>query len=186
MQPKISCLIAVASAVFIGARSELPELRPELGRYQNGYSCFPLNPPWYTVYRSFELDPYLGGNAKCIRVVQTTPLVNNTAEGIISFGANGKLDVKMTLGSSPGYKFQNVVRVSPKGLPDLSLEFRDAYANCGKCKILRHPYISDTACSVLAPEKEVNKLTPECHFIYELLCGTKKYPIYESSCKSTD
>ncbi|EEC15924.1 hypothetical protein IscW_ISCW013441, partial [Ixodes scapularis] len=44
-----------------------PELRPELGKYQDDSKCFPMKETWYVTYRSHEIDPGFGGKAKCVK-----------------------------------------------------------------------------------------------------------------------
>ncbi|KAG0428196.1 hypothetical protein HPB47_024809 [Ixodes persulcatus] len=145
--------LAIAS---LASSDTLSEKRPELGQYQDDGKCFPLKTSWHMMYRSFETDPFFGNTAKCARVTGKSPVVNDSTEANIEFSPDGKRGIKIKLISSDGYTQKNVLRVSLK---------------------------NQTACSVLLPTTQLHQPNTVCDFVYDLLCGTKKYQIYDDSCK---
>ncbi|XP_077486463.1 uncharacterized protein LOC144097687 [Amblyomma americanum] len=128
--------------------------------------CFPLKHSWFVAYRSYDVDPFFGLTAKCVRFHSTeTPDLNVSSSPL-----------KVT-------KHQNALRVSPTEGAEVEIDLRIDYVDCNTCKILRHPYVSKTACSLMVPEQHVANPHSACHFIYRMLCGSKKVQIYDESCK---
>lgn len=172
-----------ASCVLIVADAHVSTTDPELGRFQDDGKCFPLKESWYIVYRSYESDPFFGLTAKCVRIHSTdVPYVNNATKVKVEFGDDEKLDLHVKLVSSEGYNHQNIIRVSPGEGGEVEIDLPVSYVDCDTCKILRHPYISKTACSLMVPAKHAANPHSVCHFIYHILCGSKKFPIYDHSC----
>ncbi|KAM7307654.1 putative secreted protein [Ixodes scapularis] len=65
---------------------------------------------------------------------------------------------------------------------DQSLTLFVSYLDPGKCGVNRNLYVDETACTVFVPESQLGKNTTCCDFVYDLLCGTTKHQIYDSSC----
>ncbi|KAL1472613.1 hypothetical protein MTO96_039215 [Rhipicephalus appendiculatus] len=163
--------LATASAA---ASSSWPDNNPDLGPYQDET----------TIYRNFENDPYLGGDAKCLRTGSTGPLVDSSLNTTFEYGSDGLLEVTFTLMSSPGYTAKNVIYYQPRnsGLGDFA--FTAAYRDCKRCKVFRHNYINNGAgCSYWLTDEALNEKDTCCEFVYALLCGPDKYMIYDDSCK---
>ncbi|KAG0428195.1 hypothetical protein HPB47_024808 [Ixodes persulcatus] len=177
-------VLAVLAIASLASSDTLNEKRPELGQYQDDGKCFPLKTSWHMMYRSFKTDPFFGNTAKCARFTGTSPVVNGSTEANIEFSPDGKSGIKIKLISSDGYTHKNVLRVSLKDLEEVSVDVSVAYVDCNVCKVLRHTYISKTACSVLLPTTQLHQPNTVCDFVYDLLCGTKKYQIYDDSCKT--
>uniref|UniRef100_A0A023GCV9 Putative lipocal-1 1 n=1 Tax=Amblyomma triste TaxID=251400 RepID=A0A023GCV9_AMBTT len=176
--------LLISACAFLAAEAEFNVKDPELGQFQDDGKCFPLKKTWFVVYRSYDSDPFFGLTAKCLRVHSTdVPYVNNATRVRVEFGDHGILDLNAKLLASEGYKHQNRLRVSPVEGPELEIDLRVDYVECNTCKILIHPYISKTACSLLVPEPHVANPHSACHFIYRMLCGSKKVQIYDASCK---
>lgn len=160
--------------------STYPELRPELGKYQDDTKCFPLKETWYLTYRSHETDPGFGGKAKCVKGSQIGTSVGTTIPLLLSFGEI-KRNASATLKSTEGYEVKNAVQYKTfQGIVQVHI----AYVDCNSCKVIRHPYIKQgPACSVLVVESQLGKPTV-CDFVFDLLCGASpKYQIYEEGCK---
>lgn len=47
--------------------------------------CFPLTETWYQVYRSYEVDPVLGGTSKCVRATETGAFENDVAPVLLQY-----------------------------------------------------------------------------------------------------
>ncbi|KAM7308384.1 uncharacterized protein LOC115321861 [Ixodes scapularis] len=157
-----------------------PELRPELGKYQEVWKCFPLKETWYLTYRSHETDPGFGGKAKCVKGSQTGPIVAGAAPLLLHTGGT-RTNVTITPKSNQGYQVKNALQFkTPQGMLGVHIP----YVDCASCALYRHPYITPgPACSVLVPESQLGKDTV-CDFVFDLLCGTSaKYNIYEEGCK---
>ncbi|CAN7989293.1 unnamed protein product [Ixodes hexagonus] len=176
-------VVALASFLVVVAGVNYPERKPELGVYQDEEKCFPYTGTWYAKYRNFERDPYFGGTAKCVRCTHHEDFKNGSHVHLVEVGSS-KVDIKVTPVSSEGYAHKNVLRVSLLDHEEIEINASVVYVDCNVCKILRHPYISKTACSVLVPATQVHKGGTVCDFIYDLLCGSQKYQIYDDSCKS--
>ncbi|KAK8758627.1 uncharacterized protein LOC144099053 [Amblyomma americanum] len=177
------CLL-ISACAFLAAEAQFDVRDPELGEFQDDGKCFPLKHSWFVVYRSYEADPFFGLTAKCVRFHSTeTPYVNNATSIRVEFGDHDKQDVYVKLVSFQGYKHQNALRVSPTEAGELEIDLPIDYVDCDTCKILRHPYVSRSACSLMVPEQHVANPHSACHFIYRMLCGSKKVQIYDESCK---
>ncbi|XP_042147312.1 uncharacterized protein LOC115321863 [Ixodes scapularis] len=218
-------LVTLSAALTLGgvldaanvynSATKYPELRPELGKYQDFSKCFPVKEKWYMTYRSHEIDPGFGGKAKCLRGSVTGSMAAGTAPVLLGIGGT---DTKatVTVKSTEGYRDKNALEFkTPQG----SVDVRVAYVDCDTCKVFRHPYIKsgqDTysnhdfrvyslytdcstcsvfwsnyveegpACSLVVPESNVDNIPQHCHYIYDMHCGPTKYWIYDKSCGSKD
>ncbi|EEC12547.1 secreted protein, putative [Ixodes scapularis] len=193
----------VAFSIFRcgSATSNYPEMNPELGKYQDASAVFPLSETWYAAYRNYEDDPVFG-TSKCLGFTEAQPeedggypvvarygqesqsLIGqvealNTRRNIQAIwrGCNGVI----TLGTSEGYNTKNLIVLQPEG-QDQSLTLFVSYLDPGKCGVNRNLYVDETACTVFVPESQLGKNTTCCDFVYDLLCGTTKHQIYDSSC----
>ncbi|XP_049270865.1 uncharacterized protein LOC119388998 isoform X2 [Rhipicephalus sanguineus] len=172
---------ATASA---GASSRWPDIDPDLGAYQDETTCFPFESNLHQIYRNFANDPYLGGDAKCLRTGSTGALADSSLNTTFKYGSRGVLHVTFTLMSSPGYTAKNVVYYHPTKSNLGDFVFTVAYRDCEKCKIFRHNYIKNGAgCSYWLTDEALNEKNTCCEFVYALLCGPDKYKIYDDSCK---
>ncbi|XP_077532560.1 uncharacterized protein LOC144144929 [Haemaphysalis longicornis] len=178
----------VAAMAFSGtfekiyAGQSFPENNPALGIYQNEANCFPVTDRWYIMYRSFEYDPYFGGNPTCISVTQSGVYENSAADFSVELGATDKLNVTATLMSSPGYDVQNVLNVVAIGAPEVNFNLTVAYVNCESCKVIRHSYADGgKGCSLWQPKAALGQDVTCCHYVYDLVCGTStKYQLYDN------
>ncbi|XP_077486014.1 uncharacterized protein LOC144097099 [Amblyomma americanum] len=161
------------------------ELRPELGKYQNEAECYPLESYWYVIYRTYDHDPYFG-DGKCTYFRQTKPLVNGTAEGHVNNSSGLVVNVKTELLKSEGYKYYNKVNVTVLSGPKKghNVHVYTAYSDCNECKVYRHPYAGESACSLVVPAHKKNHLTHSCKFIFHLLCGESHHAVYDETCKT--
>ncbi|KAL3243550.1 hypothetical protein MRX96_020147 [Rhipicephalus microplus] len=167
---KILVLSAACFGALLGVRAQQVNVRdPELGEFQDDGKCFPLKQPWFVAFRNYEVDPFFGLAAKCVRFSPTdVPYVDNATHVKVEYGDHDSLDLSVQLVRTDGYHHQNALRVSPTGAP---------------CKIIRHPYAGRAACSLLVTAEHIENPPNACHFIYRLLCGATKIPIYDESCK---
>lgn len=178
------CLLALAFLV-VAANALYYETKPELGKYQDEAKCFPYETYWYVVYRTFEHDPYLD-HGKCAYVAQTKPLVNETAHAHLKDATGQVLEFTTELHKTEGYKYYNKHNVSLLNGPKKghSVSLFSAYSDCDECKVYRHPYIGENACSLLVPAHRKNNLTHSCKFIFQLLCGNNYETVYDETCKA--
>ncbi|XP_065305485.1 uncharacterized protein [Dermacentor albipictus] len=171
-------LAVAANAVHI-------ERRPDLGEFQDERECFPYETPWLAVLRNFENDPYIGGNAKCIRVTQTAPLQGDVTENVVEYGHTEKVRNKVTLMSTEGYHHKNLMNVTFLEGPGKGahLLLFSMYSDCDKCKVYRNPYAGEDACTLFVPASRARQIDPACQFIFNLLCGSDKhYHLLDDSC----
>uniref|UniRef100_V5H6Z5 Putative lipocal-1 1 n=1 Tax=Ixodes ricinus TaxID=34613 RepID=V5H6Z5_IXORI len=167
------------------ATSNYPEMNPELGKYQDASAVFPLSETWYAAYRNYENDPAFG-TSKCLRFSETESEEDGGYPVVAQYGQETKsLDGRITLESSEGYNTKNLIVLHPEG-QDQSLTLFVSYLDPGKCGINRNLYVDENACTVFVPESQLGKNTTCCDFVYDLLCGTTKHQIYDSSCDKQD
>ncbi|XP_029848976.2 uncharacterized protein LOC115331055 [Ixodes scapularis] len=175
-------IAALVSLNFCSGSQSWPELNPELQQYQDLSKCYPLPVTWYVIFRNFESDPVFGGTAKCVRFTETGPPEDGAYPVLIEYG-NQSTHTKSTLESSPGYTVKNVLSFTPPTQAITDYKEYISYVECDKCAVLRNVYISDSSCSLLVPQSQLNKDVTCCEFIFDLLCGTTpKYNIYDESC----
>ncbi|EEC15927.1 conserved hypothetical protein, partial [Ixodes scapularis] len=177
-------VVALASFLVVVAGVSYLERRPELGVFQDEEKCFPYTGTWHAKYRNFEHDKYFGATTKCVRVSHKETFKNGSTVHRVEVGSTVKVVIKIKLVSSEGYTHKNTLHVSLKDLEEVSVDVSAAYIDCNVCKVLRHTYISKTACSVLLPATQLHQPNTVCDFVYDLLCGTEKYQIYDDSCKT--
>ncbi|KAL1416218.1 hypothetical protein MTO96_006477 [Rhipicephalus appendiculatus] len=177
----------LALAFFVVAANALYyETKPELGKYQDEYQCFPYETYWYVIYRTFEHDPYLD-DGKCAYVVQTKPLVNKTAHAHLKDSTGAVLEFQTELHKTEGYKYYNKHNVTLLSGPKKghSVTLYSAYSDCDECKVYRHPYIGGKRepARCWYPAHRKNSLTHSCKFIFHLLCGNSYQTVYDETCK---
>uniref|UniRef100_A0A034WWN1 Lipocalin 3 n=1 Tax=Rhipicephalus microplus TaxID=6941 RepID=A0A034WWN1_RHIMP len=176
-------LLSLAPTVLLGEGQDLPERQPHFGVYQDESKCFPFQGTLYLIYRNFEEDKYVGGKAACVRGSQSGDAVDGAIPMLIEFGEDEKLESTFRLMSSPGYNVSNVINVTPKDNPNDAFNLTAAFCDCAQCKVLRHSYIDNGAgCSYWVKDQALNEPNTCCQFVYALLCGTKKYQVYEDGC----
>ncbi|KAL1474553.1 hypothetical protein MTO96_037881 [Rhipicephalus appendiculatus] len=130
------------------------------------------------MYRNYKEDPYFGGIGQCIKIFATGPFVDNSGPFEVDVGDNVQVKVEGSLLSSPGYTVKNVIHVDATDVPGVSFNVTAIYTDCSKCKVMRHDYV-DGACSLWQPQSALGQDVNCCHFIYDLVCGPKKYPVCE-------
>ncbi|KAH8022137.1 hypothetical protein HPB51_022019 [Rhipicephalus microplus] len=182
---KILVLSAACFGALLGVRAQQVNVRdPELGEFQDDGKCFPLKQPWFVAFRNYEVDPFFGLAAKCVRFSPTdVPYVDNATHVKVEYGDHDSLDLSVQLVRTDGYHHQNALRVSPTGGAQVEIDLPIDYVDCSTCKIIRHPYAGRAACSLLVTAEHIENPPNACHFIYRLLCGATKIPIYDESCK---
>uniref|UniRef100_A0A6G5A940 Putative lipocalin 21 n=1 Tax=Rhipicephalus microplus TaxID=6941 RepID=A0A6G5A940_RHIMP len=103
-----SCKILVLSAACFGAllgvRAQQVNVRdPELGEFQDDGKCFPLKQPWFVAFRNYEVDPFFGLAAKCVRFSPTdVPYVDNATHVKVEYGDHDSLDLSVQLVRTDG------------------------------------------------------------------------------------
>ncbi|KAL1416214.1 hypothetical protein MTO96_006473 [Rhipicephalus appendiculatus] len=183
---KILVLSATCFSALLGARAQQVNVRdPELGEFQDdGKVMFSAEAAVAHGVPQLRGGPFFGLAAKCVRFSPTdVPYVDNATHVKVEFGDHDSLDLSVQLVRTDGYHHQNALRVSPTGGAQVELDLPIDYVDCSTCKILRHPYAGRAACSLLVTAEHIENPPNACHFIYRLLCGTTKIPIYDESCK---
>ncbi|XP_049520946.1 uncharacterized protein LOC119444407 [Dermacentor silvarum] len=183
LQLVCACMIA---APVIGSQTLIGD-DPSLQAYQNEEECFPFTEPWYVVYRNFELDPYFGQAATCIRAVETSPYASGSTTADVLYSPDVSVKVKLTLTSSPGYSVKNVITVESVDDASVKFDLTAVYKDCQKCKVFRHSYINEgQGCTFWKPESQLGVNDTCCDFIFDLLCGSSpKYQIYVPGCEGS-
>uniref|UniRef100_V5HAG6 Putative lipocal-1 1 n=1 Tax=Ixodes ricinus TaxID=34613 RepID=V5HAG6_IXORI len=139
--------LLVFSAV---AHSQFVERRPELGQFQDYEQCYPLKGTWYMTYRTHDAPTLsLEGTAKCVRGHQVGPYENYTTTIRVRHSPNVELDTRLHIKASEGYTHRNVFTMAPVEDPSKPEEFPMVYVDCSSCWVMRHPYVSNRACSVV-------------------------------------
>ncbi|XP_037514684.1 uncharacterized protein LOC119391072 [Rhipicephalus sanguineus] len=176
-------VLSFTVTVFLARAQEFPERQPELGVYQDESKCFPFQGTLYQIYRNFEEDKYFGGKAKCVRGSQSGDTKDGAIPILFEFGEGEELDTAFRLMSSPGYDTSNVMNVTPEDNPNGAFNLTAAFRDCTQCKVLRHSYIDNgEGCSYWVTDQALHQPNTCCQFVYALLCGTKKYQVYEDGC----
>lgn len=166
------------------AGQHLLDLNPDLSPFQDDSKCFPVEQTWHLIYRNFKSDPYLGGNAKCVKAIETGDRVGNSAIVVFQYPPDGVLRTTLKWTSSPGYTAKNVLNLQPVDNPEVSINLTISYLDCNSCKVVRHSYIENgTGCSLWVTGAELAMEHPCCSYVFELLCGFKEtYEIYDKTC----
>ncbi|CAN7983227.1 unnamed protein product [Ixodes pacificus] len=179
-------VVALASFLVVVAGVSYLERRPELGVFQDEEKCFPYTGTWHAKYRNFEHDKFFGATAKCVRVSHKETFKNGSTVHKVEVGSTVKVHVLTTPASSEGYDKKNVLKSTflDGEFVDHTFELYAAYADCAVCKVLRHSYAGENACSLFVPEHRLENTEPACEFIFELLCGHKKFHLHDETCSS--
>ncbi|KAL1414936.1 hypothetical protein MTO96_029977 [Rhipicephalus appendiculatus] len=176
--------IVVSSTVLLCGAHAFIDNNPKLGKYQDDALCFGFKESWYQMLRNYEVDPYYGRTAKCVKVTEATGFVNDSTVLVVSYGGSKRWYAKTTLLSSEGYSSQNVVNlqnVLPRTQRNYNYNMTDVYIACDSCKVFRSDYIErGGGCSLWKPQSKVMQEDPCCNFVFDLLCGTSpKFYIYD-------
>ncbi|KAM7282669.1 uncharacterized protein LOC120849734 [Ixodes scapularis] len=167
-----------------GSTSNFPELNPDLEMYQDIPKGFPLTETWYMLYRNYEEDPNFG-TSKCVRFSQVGPEEEGGYHILIEYGEEPQsANALFTLASTEGYTSKNQLNFVPEGQED-SLPLYLSFMDVGKCTVYRSIYVKEDACTVVAPKSQLGQSTT-CDFVYDLLCGPKKYQTSDASCQNED
>ncbi|XP_040062191.1 uncharacterized protein LOC115310295 [Ixodes scapularis] len=173
------CLVSFS---YASATFHFPELKPELEKYQDGSEVYPLTEPFYELYRNYEEDPFLG-TAKCVKFSQVGPEEDRGYPILAQWGEdNQSMIAYAKLESSEGYTAKNMVVYAVEGV-DGSLPLYVTFLEVGNCGIIRNAYVNEDSCCVVVPESHLGQETVICDFVYDLLCGSYKYQLYDESCK---
>ncbi|KAL3243549.1 hypothetical protein MRX96_020147 [Rhipicephalus microplus] len=129
---KILVLSAACFGALLGVRAQQVNVRdPELGEFQDDGKCFPLKQPWFVAFRNYEVDPFFGLAAKCVRFSPTdVPYVDNATHVKVEYGDHDSLDLSVQLVRTDGYHHQNALRVSPTGGAQVELDLPIDYVDC--------------------------------------------------------
>ncbi|XP_077540917.1 uncharacterized protein LOC144153140 [Haemaphysalis longicornis] len=175
-------LIALFFLVVVVSAAKY-EQRPELGKYQDESKCFPYEEYWYVVYRTHDHDEYLG-DSKCSHLKQTKPLVNGTAEFAHNGHGRDYQHLHVELHHSEGYTVHNKLNVTLLDGPKKghNIHLYSAFSDCYECKVLRHPYAGENACSLLVPVHKKYHVPESCKFVFHLLCGEKYHTVLDETC----
>ncbi|XP_042142909.1 uncharacterized protein LOC121833571 [Ixodes scapularis] len=174
-------ILALVGFTCASATFNFPELNPDLGKYQDSSTVYPLIEPFYEIYRNYEEDP-IYGVSKCVKVSQVGE-EDGVYKVLAEFGENQTALAMVTLESSEGYSEKNMIVFSVNG-GDETLPIYLTYLDVESCGVLRIAYVSESACGVVVPESRIGQSTLSCDFVYDLLCGTTRYQIYDDSCKN--
>ncbi|KAM7307439.1 uncharacterized protein ISCGN_011075 [Ixodes scapularis] len=164
------------------ATPHYPELNPKLQIYQDASKGFPLAQTWYMLYRNYEKDPAFG-TSKCLRHSHLKSEKDGQYQTLAQYGENQSAKARTTLESTEGYTAKNQINIHPEGR-NITLSYYISFLDVKKCAVSRNIYVNEDACSVVVPEDQLGKSATCCDFIYDLLCGTKKYQISDTSCKN--
>ncbi|XP_049524501.1 uncharacterized protein LOC125946086 [Dermacentor silvarum] len=169
----------LALASQLDANEHFLEDNPELGTYQNIEQCFSGEVTLYMMFRNFEEDRFFGGTSKCVSATQKTAVVRDSVRTSVGYGKT-KVPRRLTFHSSAGYTMKNVAREQLLDEPTESFNLTGVYIDCENCHIVRHSYVDEGAgCSYWVPEDKVTEENSCCHFVFDLLCGTHKYQVYD-------
>ncbi|KAH7954215.1 hypothetical protein HPB49_016648 [Dermacentor silvarum] len=134
------------------------------------------------MYRNYEVDPYYGLRAKCVKVTEVGIYVNDSTILEVACGDKKRWYAKATLLSSAGYSSQNVVNIqNALPGPQINCNMTDVYIACDSCKVFRSDYIErGSGCTLWKPKSKVMQEDQCCNFVYDMLCGkSPKYHIYD-------
>ncbi|XP_029822302.2 uncharacterized protein LOC115308514 [Ixodes scapularis] len=178
----VFALTALQILLGCSATPNYPELNPKLQIYQDVSKAFPLAQTWYVLYRNYEKDPAFG-TSKCLRHNHLKSERDGQYQTFAQYGENNSAKERVTLGSTEGYTAKNVINIHPEG-QNITLPLYISFLDVNKCAVGRSIYVNEDACSVAVPEDQLGESTTCCDFIYDLLCGTYKYQISDTSCKN--
>ncbi|KAL1478994.1 hypothetical protein MTO96_052234 [Rhipicephalus appendiculatus] len=173
-------LVALTLPALLGASQKFIDNNPELEIYQNMEQCFTQKGTLYMMFRNYEEDRYFGGLSKCVSATLTTTVSDDTVNLDINYGRT-KSRRRQTFFSSPGYTVKNAAQQQVLDGSRGSFNLTAVYIDCDNCHILRHSYVNSGAgCSYWVPQEKVAENNTCCSFVFDLLCGTEKYQVYDS------
>ncbi|XP_077513522.1 uncharacterized protein LOC144124604 [Amblyomma americanum] len=177
----LRALVFVTAFAFI--RSELLERRPQLCRYQDAWKALKVPGKYYLVMRSYEKEPFYK-NRKCVynELVSVNEEERYTVNIIGSIdpsdGSRSNQTAYAWVRASEGYPIPNIIQTSLTLDRKKVVEFPLAFTEYDNCEILRAPH-RNNGCELWAKASEVNNIESLCFFVYHLLCGPKKYMVYD-------
>ncbi|KAL1443929.1 hypothetical protein MTO96_045745, partial [Rhipicephalus appendiculatus] len=80
--------IVMGSTVLLCGAHAFIDNNPKLGKYQDDALCFGFKESWYQMLRNYEVDPYYGRTAKCVKVTEATGFVNDSTVLVVSYGGS--------------------------------------------------------------------------------------------------
>lgn len=167
------------------SRTQLPERRPELSKYQDAWKAITVPGRYYLYMRSYEDEPFYGFDSKCVST-ELNAINEKEKYTVNTFRSINAKDGKRTnrtvyawTRTTEGYPSPNVIESSLTVERDYVLEIIMAYSEYRNCDIVRIPY-RNNACELWAKEGEINDIQEHCFFIFNLLCGPNNHIVYDS------
>ncbi|XP_077544711.1 uncharacterized protein LOC144157860 [Haemaphysalis longicornis] len=159
--------------------------KPWLAPFQDMSKCDWEGSTWYLLYRTSEDSPF-GKDARCINILQVTPVVNDEMLMRFSYTPKGEKNATFRFKSSTPGGPKNVVRIKLDKEGSKEKPFKVLYSDCESCLVLKHVTADNRSlCLQYVHAKALNKAIPQCHFVYDAECGQRrKYHISDKSCLS--
>nr|XP_054934136.1 uncharacterized protein LOC129388108 [Dermacentor andersoni] len=161
-----------------------PELRSDLQEYQDSSRCYPNDGNWHLMYRNYDYDPNMGGEAKCVTFSTFGKYENFTTPANFAYGYSETVRGTLTLGSSSCYTAKNKKEFVPNDDNASSESFHAIFMDCESCFVGRHPNAGDgRGCTLWRRYDSLDRRLDYCEFIYDENCGSSpKYKMYDSTC----
>ncbi|XP_077554183.1 male-specific histamine-binding salivary protein-like [Haemaphysalis longicornis] len=182
------CSITIAIAMLVGGgvlvSTDLPERKPYLSPFQDAWKTFRQNSTFVIYQRTFEHDPVYDLTGRCVHgAVIGWDEERKVANTIMRFWSknNQKFanrSVPMTLHTTDGYTVPNGLFANLDDDMIFSIEYTFVVSEYENCDLLRVPHRSN-GCEMWVLIDRMHEVSSLCHFIYDLLCGMKKYRKYE-------
>ncbi|KAL1480844.1 hypothetical protein MTO96_050704 [Rhipicephalus appendiculatus] len=174
----------MAITVISSATPTLPERKSYLSPYQDAWKSFLQTSVFVLYQRSFEHDVLVGGNGQCFHgrnfkvnheekyALAETYYWDNATARIVN------RTVYLFPEATEGYDVPNAMAVSPYKDKLVSVYYPFVFTEYDNCDILRSPR-SDNGCELWVTIQGVRNISSACLFIYDLLCGTNKFQMYD-------
>ncbi|KAM7302709.1 hypothetical protein ISCGN_018217 [Ixodes scapularis] len=163
--------------------TDFVERRPELSPYQDAWKAL-IAPGRYFLYqRSYECEPFLGWDSKCVNAELVTILEEEkTTVTKVGYWDSKKeemvtITAYSSVRASKGYDVPNIITSSNmKG--GFSVEYPVVFSEYDNCDVLRVAH-RRYGCELWVQEGKIDKISSICKFVYDLVCGSEKYQIYD-------
>ncbi|XP_037581350.1 shematrin-like protein 2 isoform X1 [Dermacentor silvarum] len=141
------------------------------------------------VKRNYPVDPYYGGDARCVLYERIGPFRNFTIPARFSWCQDGSgrgcgsVVGSYVLSALPGYWARNLYTFYPNNGP-AAWQQHAIYKDCSTCYIGRYRYaLNGYGCAMWRRTSHLHKRADYCDFIFNIFCGgVPKYQVFEPSC----
>uniref|UniRef100_A0A0K8R2Y3 Putative salivary lipocalin n=1 Tax=Ixodes ricinus TaxID=34613 RepID=A0A0K8R2Y3_IXORI len=143
---------------------------------------------YYLTHRSHVVDVKLGGRARCVSVLKTTPVFGeHSINARITIKANRPTDVatnkdvKMTAYTPRGTGTEYMIKTMDQQTGELLYNQELTYTDRTSCRVLVYTADGDTHCQLWVHQTAASRVSRGCKDEYRKQCSAM-YPVFQSEC----